>query len=190
VSVGVGAPHYVQSHSCVAWPNGAAVDGTMKTARAFGIMVLVLGGILVIALWLTPFSYFVKERFYKCFAILSLLLLATFQGLTFVAYHSSFCNNNTMIATLSGLDSSYYSTKCTWGSGSTANVVSTLLWVFTGVAMLVIGAPKRPPRGPAETQAVTYETTVAEGGTTRVVETNVVKGTVVSTKPEEAFNEA
>lgn len=106
-----------------------------------------------------------------------LVVLPLFQGLTFLIYNSSFCTDNPILALYGVSDD--YSSECQWNQGSTANVVSVVLWFLTGVAMMVVGCPQRPVRPPPETQAVAYQQTTGPDGTSTVSQVGVVKGTTV-----------
>jgi len=55
--------------------------------------------------------------------------------------------------------------------------------------MLVIGAPKRPVQGPAETQTVTYQKTTNPDGTSTVAEVAVVKGVAVPNPQKQEVTE-
>jgi len=106
-----------------------------------------------------------------------IVVLPLFQGLTFLIYNSSLCTDNPVLAEL-GV-SADYSQECQWDGGSTSNAASVALWFLTGVAMVIVGCPKRPPRPPPETQAVTYQRTTNPDGTATVAQVGVVKGTAV-----------
>jgi hypothetical protein len=106
-----------------------------------------------------------------------MVLVTSFQGLTFLVYPSSLCTDNPIIAMM-GWEGSF-EPECAWDQGTTCNVISTVLWFLTGVCMLVQGPPQRPPPEPVETQAVTYQKTVNPDGTSTVAEVAVVKGVAV-----------
>ncbi|GKY97396.1 hypothetical protein MPSEU_000698100 [Mayamaea pseudoterrestris] len=173
-----GTQYYVQQSYCASFPRGALdADAKLKTVRAFGIIVLIVGGLLVWFLYLAPCLYFVNEKTWKLVAIIFIVILTLFQGLTFLIFRSSFCTNNSILNAYGLTDS--YAAECVWDQGSTANVIATLLWFLTGVVMLRNGAPKRPARPPPETQTVTYERTELPDGNSTVAEVGVVKGTAV-----------
>lgn len=124
------------------------------------------------------------ENTWKFIAIVNLILLTFFQSLSFLWYASgSACDeytplyynnneNNEILETI-------YPNKCDWGSGSTSAAVSTVLFFITGIAMLIIGAPKYDPPSPPEIRQVTYQKTENLDGTYTVQEVNVVKGTEI-----------
>lgn len=166
---------------CVDYPNGTEVDSKWKTVRAFSIITPVLGGLLTVALWLAPCLYFATDSSWKAMALNFIVVLTLFQGLTFLLFKSSACTQQQIVDVTSTL----YDDECQWESGSTANVVSTVLWFLTGLVMLKLGAPERPPPEPAETQTVTYQQTQNPDGGTTVAEVNVIKGTAVpASKPD------
>ena len=188
VTAGGDTQYIVEGNSCEAFPSGVVeADAKLKTARAFGILALIIGGILVWFLFLAPCLYFVDDSKWRTVAIIYSVFLTLFQGLTFMVYDSSFCLDNAILASYGLTDS--YSAECAWDQGSTANVIATVLWFLTGVAMLRNGAPKRPERPPPETQQVTYQRTeLPEGGST-VAEVGVIKGTHVPTQAPETYVE-
>jgi hypothetical protein len=185
--LGGGSSNYiVQQNSCNAFPKGTLdADPKLKAVRAFGIIVLIVGGMLTWFLWLAPCLYFARESTWKAVAIIFSVILTVFQGLTFLVFHSSFCTDNSILSSYKLSNS--YSTDCAWDQGSTSNAISVVLWFLTGVAMLLVGAPKRPVRPPPETQTVTYHRTENPDGGTTVAEVGVVKGTYVPT--EKAYDE-
>jgi len=166
---------------CVQLPGAVEIDSKWKAVRAFSIIVPVVGGLATVAVFLTNCLYFMSDALWKSIGILFAVVLTLFQGLTFLLLDSNACSTNPLQAIdPSSAWDGIYSDECEWSSASSANVVSVVCWFLAGLGMLAMGgAPKRPPRAPAETQTVTYERTVNADGTTAVVETNVVKGTAV-----------
>lgn len=172
--------------TCVAWQWGSngnsMVDSKWKTVRAFTVIVAVIGGLLMLALWFVPCrAGRISKSTWSLVAAINSILLTLFQGLTFLFFQSNACINNTMANTL-GL----YNGKCAWDAGSTANVVSVVLWFLTGVIMLLQGPPECPTFEPPETQSVTYQQETLKDGTTVVVEAKVVKG--VAVQPEQGHD--
>ena len=165
---------------CVQLPDEVEIDSKWKAVRAFSIIVPIVGGLATVAVFLTNCTYFMSDALWKSIGILFAVVLTLFQGLTFLLLDSNACSMNPLeaISPTSEWDE-IYSDECEWSSASSANVVSVVGWFLAGLGMLALGAPKRPPRAPAETQTVTYNRTVNADGTTAVVETNVVKGTAV-----------
>lgn len=176
VNVG-GEPKIFVSNVCVQFPAGTYIDPKLKTVRAFSIIVAVLGGLMTVGLWLAPCFYSHTASSWRCTAIFFLVFITLFQGLTFLLYSSSFCDDNPVIA-LKGYQDSFEPT-CVWDQGTTCNVISTVLWFLTGACMILQGAPQRPPPEPTETQAVTYQKTTNPDGTTTVAQVAVVKGVAV-----------
>jgi hypothetical protein len=198
VNTGAYTTNFVQE-ACVALPGDYVVDSKLKAVRAFSIMAPLIGGLLAIPLCFAPFSYFVGASTWKSIAMLFIVILTLFQALTFLVLTSSACSENPILSAAptstnsqnagGTIANSAYKSTCTWGAGSNANVVAVVLWFLTGVAMLVVGVPVRPPPEPVETQEVTYEkTTNPEDGTVFVTKTGIVKGTAVpfNQEPEAA----
>jgi hypothetical protein len=176
------------SNVCVQFPSGTYIDPKLKAVRAFSIIVTVLGGLMTFGLWLAPCFYRHTESSWRCCAIFFLVFITLFQGLTFLLYASSFCDDNPVIA-LQGFQDSF-ETNCVWDQGTTCNVISTVLWFLTGACMILQGAPRRPPPEPTETQAVTYQKTTNPDGTATVAQVAVVKGVAVpSSKPNQEVPE-
>jgi hypothetical protein len=186
----------VVRNTCVDYPGSIDIDSSWKTARAFSVMALLIGGLVTFALVLAPcaYSYAGKGR-WQSLAIFCLVVLPLFQGLTFLLFQSDACLENPVVSNIrntedqqQGLD--FYPDECEWDAGSSANVSAAVLWFVAGLAMLAVGAPRRPERPPPETQQVTYQHTENLDGTATVAETAVVKGTAISTEdPHSAVTE-
>jgi hypothetical protein len=177
INVG-GTTQYVVQNTCSSFSGiPVDVDAKLKTVRAFGVIVLFIGGLFTFYLWLAPCWNTATGSSWRALAIIFAVFLTMGQGLTFLVFDSSFCTDNTILASSSFAGS--YSTDCQWDQGSTANVIAVVFWFLTGASMILIGAPKVPERSPPESQTVTYQSTAnADGGTT-VAEVGVVKGTYV-----------
>lgn len=174
---------------CRDFADGTDIDAKWKTVRAFSIITLVVGGLLAVLLLFTNCSYYLSEKSWNIVMIHFLVVLPLYQGLTFLLLNSNACSVNPLFGepppTSVSADvwnnflSTVYEEDCSWSSGMTCNVIATVLWFLTGVAMKISGVPTAPPREPAEIQQVTYERTVAPDGSAIVTETGVVKGTAV-----------
>ena len=68
---------------------------------------------------------------------------------------------------------SIYDGQCEWDWGTYANLVSMCLFFLTGLFMVVMGPPTRPPPKEPEIQTVTYEQKVDETGQNVVEEVDV-----------------
>lgn len=169
-----GTPLYRTVNTCVEF-NDSYIDSQWRTARAFAIIAPIWGGLLTIYLWFAPLLFFGTPSLWKSVAFQYSTLVTLFQGLTFMVWKSRMCSHEFTM----NLGSFQYEAGCAWDEGSTANVFSISLWFLTGIAMMIVGAPVRPPRPPPETQAVTYQTTVNADGTITASEDKVVKGTAV-----------
>jgi hypothetical protein len=178
---------------CTKLSDGVDIDSKWKTARAFSVMAPLFGGLLSIILWIAPcMGRFQDDKVWKQIAMLYCVIITLFQGLTFLIFmDGSACDANTPLYGSSNSDTDalleeVYPDGCEWGGGSTANAVSTGLWFLTGVAMIILGAPKEEPRPPPETQEVTYQRTENPDGSHTVNEVNVIKGTALpQQQPEE-----
>ena len=168
---------------CAGLPSGTPIDAQWKTVRACSIMVAIVGGLALAAIAFNNCMYFMSDGQWKSLAVMFGLICTILQGLTLWIFSSNACSENPLQfqedPSLSGLDTwdSVYESDCTWSGGSTANVISVICFLLTGLVMVKMGAPQRPPRAPVETQAVTYTQTVdPTTGAAVVVETQVVKG--------------
>lgn len=169
---------------CVQLPGSVNIDATWKAVRAFSIMAPLIGGLATFLLAIVNCLYFLTDSQWKALAAIFAVVLTLFQGLTFLIFQSNACSDNPIYAAYpSDAWSAVYESDCSWGGASTANVFSVALYFLTGLAMLKVGPPRRAPRAPPETQAVTYTQTVNPDGTTTVAETQVVKGTAVPSSP-------
>jgi len=181
-----GESRFFIRNKCVAYPGSVSVDSSWKTTRAFSIMAPIIGGLGAFVLWLAPCLYFLNESSWRSLAIIFIVVVTLFQGLTFLFLKSNACKDNLIVAQFENLgDGSLYPDECEWDEGSTTNVISVVLFFLTGVTMLILGVPVRPPRPPPETQTVTYQRTELPDGGHTVTEVNVVKGVAVpQEKPE------
>lgn len=143
--------------------------------RAFTIITPVIGAFMTIGLLFGALCYYWTATGWRALAAGYLVVMPVFQGITFLLLESNLCKENPLI------DLEVYTEDCQWGAGASANVVATVGWFLTGLVMLWMGAPTRPPRPPPETQTVTYQQTTNPDGTT-VIATTVVKGVAVDTK--------
>ena len=188
VGTGSDATFFVRE-VCNSYSNDIEIDAKWKTVRAFSIMAPIIGSIAAVFVLFANCLYFFNAKTWKSMAMLFIVILTLFQGLTFLLLNSNACSENPLLAEappsgfaqdawISFIDTAYKQ-DCTWDAGMTTNVVAVVSWFLTGVAMLAVGVPTRPPLEPAETQEVTYEKTIGPDGTTTVAETGVIKGTAV-----------
>lgn len=68
---------------------------------------------------------------------------------------------------------SIYASDCDWDWGTWANLVSMILFFVTGICMVLMGPPTRPPPKEPEIQTITYEQKVNEDGDNVVQEVDV-----------------
>jgi hypothetical protein len=157
-------------------------------------MVAIVGGLALAAIAFNNCLYFMSDSQWKSLAVTFGLICTILEGLTLWIFSTNACSENPLQfyqdPSNYGLDTwdSVYESDCTWSGGSTANVISVVSFLATGLVMVYLGAPQQPPRAPAETQAVTYTQTVdPTTGAATVTETQVVKGTALLTGvlPEE-----
>ncbi len=156
-------------------------DSEWKTARAFGVMTITLGGLAIIVSIFGPCCFPISDSMWKAMAGLYMVILPLFQGLTFLMLRSELCSENSQIFDF--MEVAYGG--CQWNGGSTANVCGIILWFLAGAAMLFAGAPVRETSKPAETQEVIYEQTEETGAVTEV---GVLKGTAVADTEEQPPN--
>lgn len=178
--------YMVQENNCVAWTSNRNTDAALRLVRTLGVLAPLVGGLLAIVLWLRVCLVGrLSTRTWRIIAGVYLLVVTPLQALTFLLFRSNACRDNPVVAELEQeFAREVYNSRCAWDQGSTANVFSVALWLATGIVLLVVGAPQRPPPTPPQTQAVTYERTTLPDGTVAVQEVAVVKGTAVSPSPK------
>lgn len=181
VEVGVGGnTYYKTTTGCSKLQGDFDIDSKWKTVRAFTIITPIIAALLTIGLFFGTLWYYWTAASWRALASIYLIILPVFQGITFLLFESNLCKENPLI------NLELYTEDCQWGAGASANVVATVGWFLTGIVMLAMGAPTRPPRPPPETQTVTYQQTTNPDGTpSSVVTTTVVKGVAVDAKTHE-----
>lgn len=133
-----------------------------------------VGGLVLFWSWLAPCWYVGMQRWRRMAYVF--LTMSFFQGLTLIFLSSNGCKSNPFISTLAEEQSIFYSDSCSFGWGTKINIAAVVFWFIAGVLMLtVIPPPKRPDRGPPETQTVTYTQTEQPDGTKIQTET-MIKG--------------
>lgn len=188
IGIGGGDPYYRTVNTCVLLEDEYSIDwdSKWKTARAFGVLAPLWGGLLTVVLWFAPCLYFLSAAQWQAVALNFSVIATLFQGLTFLIFQSSLCDDPSELLLFWSAAVPGETDGCQWEGGSTANVFSISLWFLTGVAMMAVGVPERPPRPPPETQTVTYQKTTNPDGTTTVAEVAVVKGTALPANQADA----
>jgi hypothetical protein len=166
-------------NKCVDYPGSIDVDAKWKTARAFSIIAPVIGGFITFFMWFAPCMNF-GEALWKqggCW----LIFVAMCQGFTLFFLGSNACVDNPLVLSL-GV---FYDDTCVMDWGAKLSITSVVFWFVAGAAMMfVIPAPTPPERPPPETQTVTH-TQIEEADGTKVIHSNVVKGTYVAGTEEQ-----
>jgi hypothetical protein len=169
----------VDRHSCHAYPGNTKIDGAWKAARVFSILSTILGTLILLSLLAAPFVFRHKLNLWRMLALLTLLLMPLFQGLTFLILRSDMCRNNNEFDQL-GNSMQGYDADCRWDTGSTFNLISVLLWFLVGLLMMVCHPHKKEETVHKETEVhtTTYQQTAVVDNRGVVAATPV---TVVST---------
>mmetsp|Transcript_14060 Transcript_14060/g.18336 ORF Transcript_14060/g.18336 Transcript_14060/m.18336 type:complete len:285 (-) Transcript_14060:196-1050(-) len=162
---------------CVDWKFDPEIDSKWKAVRAFTVMTAIIGGFATLALWFIPcVRGRINDSLWKGTSLLFCVVLTLFQGLTFLIFRSNACDTNSMLQGVKAVAGTFlYEDECQWDSGSSANVVSTVMWFCAGLVMIITGPPMASDVGPITVEAVTYQQEKAEDGTVKVAETQVVE---------------
>jgi len=178
--------------SCFYYPDGINLDSKWRSAMAFSILTLVIGG--VVTFWaLLACCLFPSRGSYKAGGM-AYLLCCLFQGLTLIFLDSNACHNNLMISELqqqvTGNVNVTFPSSCSMAEGAKCAIAGTVLWFVAAIVVLKVDPPERSPIT-QETQDVTYTQTTGADGTAVVSET-FVKGepVVVGVGKEEVAEQA
>jgi hypothetical protein len=176
----------VVREACFQYPEGTEFDAKWKTAKSFAIITPIIGGFVLFWSWLAPCWYVGMQRWRKMAYVF--LIMTLFQGLTLIFLSSSACKSNPVISSLAQEESIFYQQECSFGWGTKVNIAAVVFWFIAGVLMLtIIPPPRRPARGPPETQTVTYTQTEQPDGTKIQTETTV-KGQYIEPNKTEAVD--
>jgi hypothetical protein len=191
---------------CVDYESGTSIDAAWKAARAFAIIAPAVAGLLTLNLYMAPCCIFFTRKTWSTLAFFFFLILPGLQGLTLLFLISNACASNPLLS-LDGILSAVQSLRnvtttvstttnvtttgesvssssdplvCLMDWGTYANIVSMILFCVTGIVMMIMGPPTRPPPKEPELHTVTYQQTTNEQGEPIVQEINtevtVVKG--------------
>ena len=147
--------------SCYHYPDGTNIDSKWKTAAAFSIIALIIGGVTTFWALLTGCmfpaegGYTAKDVTKNGFVYLFICLC---QGLTLLFLQSNACTNNSLLA---GLEEQVPDMKldfpetCSLAAGANCSIAATVLWFVAAVLMVKV-EPPQPSPATTETQSVTY----------------------------------
>jgi hypothetical protein len=122
---------------CSPYDDSVDFDGTWRAARAFAIIATIIGGVVVIGMWLVLcLSRHSTENFWNLAILLCLLVLPFCQGLTFLILRSELCKDNPVLELLGGLG--LYSDQCELDTGGMLNIVATIVWFLAGLLVVAI----------------------------------------------------
>jgi hypothetical protein len=139
--------HYI-SKTCVNYDgDDMDPDAKWKTAKAFGIIAIVLGTLL-------PCVGCFMPKFEKPIGA-CLLLVCLFQGLTLLILESNLCKNNSVITSWNALipdeaADKRFSTECSRDWGYNCNIACVIFWFISG--MLLIALPASDEDASPETE--------------------------------------
>ncbi|CAB9499685.1 expressed unknown protein [Seminavis robusta] len=163
--------------SCADYPEGTPVDAAWKAARAFAIIAPIFAGFLAVGLYMSPCCIFYYRATWQSLAVLEGHIDAANSALLSDSQNTTEGGNFGTIANrfADNVDAlqSAYEEGCSWDWGMYANLVSLGLFFVTGVVMIMMGAPTRPPPKPTEIQTVTYQQTTNDHGEVVVEEVDV-----------------
>lgn len=157
--------------TCNNYPDGTSIDSKWKSARAFSMMALIIGG--VVTFWaLLAGCLYPSRGHYRTGGILY-MLCCLFMGLSLLLLDSNACHNNPFLADLQA-ESITFPSSCAMAAGAKCAIAATVMWFVAGVAALKAEPPQRSPIT-TQTHDVTYTRTAGPDGTAVVSET-VVQG--------------
>lgn len=142
--------------TCYNYPEGTSFDSNWKSAMAFSIITLVMGGVVTFWTLLAGCFYPSKKAFQA--GGLIYLLCCLFQGLTLLFLDSNACHNNPL---MSGLQAQIpnsrltFPSSCSMAAGAKCAIAGTVLWFVAAIAALKLDPPERSPNT-QETQDVAY----------------------------------
>jgi hypothetical protein len=149
VTDGSGTSIYVYD-KCRSIPSAVEIDSRWKASRAFATMAPCLGILLLIPVWCASCCGEKVRSMWKSLGCIILVIMPLFQGLGFLLFKSSACEEAPVVdvlkdaglTALGELASEVYG-ECDWDGGSAANVIAVVFWFLTGVAVMFFPPP--PP---------------------------------------------
>ena len=151
-STGGGGGYYKVS-TCEGYDESIAIDPSWMAARAFSVLVLVLGGLaLLLALAKCCCANHVLVNIGRLNGSVY-LLVTLFQGLTLIALPSKLCQNNDYIRQRMGQDNGAYTfpQECNISEDAKCIISATVFWFLAGVLSCIT---YRAGRNKIETRSV------------------------------------
>lgn len=174
---------------CFNYPDGTSFDSKWKSAMAFSVITLIMGG--VVTFWaLMASCLYPSQRAYKAGGFIY-MICCLFQGLTLLFLDSNACHDNDLLTDLKeALPNANltFPSSCSMAAGAKCSIAATVLWFLAAIAAVKVDPPQRSPVT-VETQDVTYTKTTGEDGIA-VVSENVVKGDPVVVGEQEEAEQA
>ena len=131
----------VMYQSCHEYPDYVSIDSKWKSARAFSVMALIIGGI-VLFMNLLAGCMFPAKKVYRLGAV-SYLFCCLFQGLSLLLLDSNACNNNAMVDELEKSFSNLeFPDTCSMGSGAKCTIAATVFWFVAGASAMKVNPPE------------------------------------------------
>lgn len=127
---------YYKVSTCAGYDDSIAIDPSWMAARAFSILVLILGGLtLLFALATCCCANHIHVTSIGRMNGGVYLLLMLFQGLTLIVLPSKLCQNNDYIRQKMGQDNVAYSfpEECNISEGAKCIISATVFWFLAGV---------------------------------------------------------
>lgn len=110
---------------CFQYPDDFPIDSFTRSARAFGVLAAIIGGICMIILW---FSACIAMEVWQWRVVSGFILLSCFfEGLTFLMFNSNLCN--TLCYEMVDIQS-----KCSLAWGARTAIAALVFWFVAGVS--------------------------------------------------------
>ena len=125
------------TRTCFAYSNNVHPDPMWKTAQAFSIISVVIGGLAMCfncCVICTPNP----SKGYQLFSLFYLFTCLS-QGLTFLFLKSNACKNNPIYNIGLAVEITSLSAECNLSWGANTGIASTVLWFLTALMMCCIG---------------------------------------------------
>lgn len=128
----------IQGENCSLYPTTIDLDDTLKTARAFNMIAIIIGGSLVLLDIFNGCLSTKRNRSFKTGAI-GYLLCCISSGLSLLILSSNVCKNNILIKGLNELlPVAQFAETCSIAKGAKSTIAATVLWFVAAVGAMVL----------------------------------------------------
>ena len=147
-----GGGGYYKVSTCEGYDDSIAIDPSWMTARAFSVLILILGGLaLLLALATCCCANHVQVTNIGRLNGSIYLLVTIFQGLALIVLPSKLCQNNDYIQQKMGQDAYTFPEECNISEDAKCIISATVFWFLAGVLSCIAS---RAGRKKIETRTV------------------------------------